>query len=232
MRILVSIILVAAVLFQCGSRNAVERPIDFSPEDSLRKLQRDAAIKSVNSGSFYLPETRHYRHLDYVEEGFYVLYRVKAMAPTPSDVVGLQPSYADSVKDSLIVAKFGTDAFDRAQRFADNLHSEDPSRYGNECFFAPTYIPNEDSMRAQLKRFVKYPLTAKRDSVCGTVYVELKVDSLGNIVRAQVKKGVRPDLDSAAVAGILQLGKFRTETRWGMKQSGSVVLPVRFAFSD
>lgn len=232
MRILITVILLTIVLFECGSRNGSENPFRLSVDDSTRQSEKVAAIKSFNSGKFYLPETRSYRFPAYVEEGFYALYGVKAMAPLPNDVVGIPPSYRDSIMDSLIVAKFGSDAFNRAQLFADNLHSEDPARYGNECFFAPTYIPNEDSMRAHLQRHVKYPASARRDSVSGVVYVELDIDSAGAITGARVKKSVRSDLDSAPMVGVLKLGKFRTETRWGMKQSGKLILPVHFAFSD
>lgn len=205
------------------------------PVDTSCASQRSWALYKFKAGDFQFPKTRQYRHDYYFEEAFYVLFRVKASVPLiTSCILGddEDPTCYDYTIDSLISDTYGRSALDRAQYYADSLYKTDPQRYGNECFYSPTYIPNNDSMYAHLRKFVHYPATAKQDSVTGVVYVRLEIDSLGNVKNASVARGVRHDLDSAACAGAAQLGAFRTVLRWGMKEGGYVNIPVRFTLED
>ena len=227
MRMALPVFLALTFLLNCGSGTG--RVVVVTTEDSLCDMERNAARESFDKGDFYLPQTRQYRNESYVEEAFFVLFGIKPRMPVVNDVVGLPTSCYDMMIDTLIVMKYGRDAFDRAQNYADNLKSTDPSRYGNECFYSPTYIPNNDSLSAQLSRTIHYPESAKRDSVSGVVYVRLKIDTGGTVADAFVAKGVRRDLDSTALDAAFKLGKFRTERRWGIKQASQVTIPIKFA---
>lgn len=217
---------VLALSFNCAAP-----AIDFDkiePSDSTCNVQREAARKGLEKGKFIFPETRNYRNGLYLEEAFYILYNVKPTVSVVTCMPRVLPTCYDTVIDSLIVSKFGKNAFENAQNYADSLFAVDPTRYSSECFYAPMYIPNEDSMRAQLRRTVHYPASAKRDSLSGTVYLRLIIDSTGFIDSAYVVKGVRHDLDSAAIDAALKLGKFRTYRRWGIMQEAITAIPIKF----
>lgn len=215
-----------AFLFSCSGSK--EYAYTVSGEDSVCQTERKGAKDSFDKGDFLLPETREYRYGPYVEEAFYKLFHVKPTVPVWNDVVGLPSSCYDKMIDSLITARFGKYAFERAQDYADSLHEADPERYGNDCMYSPTYIPNNDSLYADLRRHGHYPESAKRDSISGVVYLRLDIDVSGAVTNATVMKGVRSDLDSAAVDAAMHLGKFHPQRRWGIMQAGQVMIPIKF----
>ncbi len=226
MKFLAALLLLVALVLNCGTSSV--DALQINSEDSICNVERNAARKGFEKGDFYLPDTRDYRNPSYVEEAFYVLYNVKPKYFW-TDVVGNPASCYDLMIDSLVTKKFGKDAFDRAQAYADHLQSTYPNRYGSDCFYSPSYIPNGDSLTADLWKVIHYPEAAKRDSITGVVYVRLEIDSTGSVSKATVVKGVRHDLDSAAVAGALKLGKFHVERRWGIKQAAELNIPIRFS---
>jgi TonB family protein len=231
MRIVIPVFFVIffVIIFVLSCGGSVVNAVVVSKDDSICNVERNAASEVFKSGEFGLPETRQYLYGPYVEEAFYILFGIKPRVPVYNDVVGLPPSCYDKMIDSLILAKYGADAFERALLYADNLHSVDPQRYRGECFYSPTYMPNNDSLTADLRKIIHYPASAKRDSLSGTVYVRLEIDSTGSVTNAVVQKGVRHDLDSTAVDAALRLGKFRIERRWGIGQAGQVIIPIKFA---
>jgi protein TonB len=56
-----------------------------------------------------------------------------------------------------------------------------------------------DSMKSFVARNLKYPHTALRDKIEGTVYVEFWIDTSGLTVDHKIMRGVRPDLDDEAI---------------------------------
>lgn len=230
MRILIIAIAALFSFLNCKTDSIrVEFPEDV---DTSCASQRSWALYKFHSGAFQFPATRVYHHDYYFEEAFYILYKVKGtiLSGAPCLVrYEEEPDCYDTTVDSLICLKFGKNAFERAQYSADSIYARDPARYKNVEYYSPSYIPNGDSLYADLRKVMRYPSTAKRDSVTGVVYLRLEIDSLGSVSKASVVKGVRADLDSAAIAGAMQLGKFRTEMRWGVKQKGMLTIPIRFS---
>lgn len=49
-----------------------------------------------------------------------------------------------------------------------------------------------------------YPETAKQDGIAGVVELHLKIDANGEVVGAEVEKGLRDDLDNAALDAVRQ----------------------------
>ena len=74
---------------------------------------------------------------------------------------------------------------------------------------------------------LKYPDTARKDSVQGVVYVEATVDIEGNVTKAIAQKGVRDDLNAAAVEAIKKV-KFIPGTHEGKPVEAIVTIPVAF----
>lgn len=74
---------------------------------------------------------------------------------------------------------------------------------------------------------VKYPESARKDSVQGIVYVEATVDQAGNVIKAVALKGVRADLDKAAVDAIKSI-KFKPGMHEGKPVEAVVTVPIAF----
>jgi protein TonB len=72
-----------------------------------------------------------------------------------------------------------------------------------------------------------YPESAKKDSLQGKVFVEAMVDTKGNVSAARVTKGVRKDLDDAALACIRQW-EFKPALKDKKPVSCTIVVPFQF----
>ena len=74
---------------------------------------------------------------------------------------------------------------------------------------------------------LKYPKTARRDSVEGTVFVEATVAKDGTVTKAVLQKGVREDVDKAAVDAIRAV-KFNPGMHKGQPVEAIVTIPIAF----
>lgn len=81
-----------------------------------------------------------------------------------------------------------------------------------------------------IQEHVKYPESAKKDGVEGTVYIEAFIDKKGNVVKAEIVKGVRNDLDRAAIASVT-LVKFIPGKHQGKSVPVQISIPIRFRLS-
>lgn len=78
-----------------------------------------------------------------------------------------------------------------------------------------------------IAKALKYPKTARADSVQGTVYVEATVDVEGKVVKAVAQKGVREDLDKAALEAVKKV-KFKPGMHKGKPVEAIVTIPIAF----
>jgi protein TonB len=78
-----------------------------------------------------------------------------------------------------------------------------------------------------IQRNVVYPEIAIRAGVEGTVYVMAFVDENGNVVKADVVKGIGAGCDEAAVAAVMK-AKFKPGKQRGKPVKVRVMIPIRF----
>ena len=78
-----------------------------------------------------------------------------------------------------------------------------------------------------IAKVVKYPATARKDSVQGVVHVEATVDEEGNVVKAVALKSVRQDLDKAAIDAVKSV-KFKPGMHKGKTVVAIVTIPISF----
>lgn len=233
MKIFSTFILIVCTLQFC--RNSVAPSKDLSIKSDSCELRKRQAIQDFESRNFDwdIDVSNTY----YFEEILFRRYAIKVSLPEEFGICGLGSTYtADSCAviylqtiDSLMTLRFGDDVLTRTQKSADSLHAVYLCRYDTKPLSLPVYIPNNDSIYPDLRRVLRYPERARQETVEGVVYVTIEIDTSGSIEKATVRKGVRSDLDSAAVAGVKQLGKFQPAMRWGIAQPGSVTIPIRFA---
>jgi TonB family protein len=74
---------------------------------------------------------------------------------------------------------------------------------------------------------ISYPAAAKREGVEGEVMLMLTIDPKGNVRRVEVSKGVRADLDAAAVESA-KAWTFTPAKKNGVPVPATVAVPVRF----
>ncbi|HLP12008.1 MAG TPA: energy transducer TonB [Flavobacteriales bacterium] len=89
------------------------------------------------------------------------------------------------------------------------------------------------ALQTFLHEFICYPETGSKDSIQGKVFIEFTIDSIGNVVKPKIKRGLRPDFDSIC------LSVFEFMPRWipsedsnGKKVDAKFILPFNFRFSQ
>lgn len=244
MKFLSAIVLLVFIAFglnRCGNKADTWQE---EHADSLCADARRIALEEFNNNEFLIRDTSLEYCADYAEEIFFLQYHLKpniwhsynetpCVIP-PGGFPRNRPAYKLTI-DSLLSLRCGSDVYVRIKKSADSLKELYPTRYEYDsipfstCWYNPIYVPNNDSLYADLKKVIQYPAKAKQDGIGGTVYVKLEIDSSGYVRNATVRKGVRNDLDSAAVAGAMQLGKFQVEKFNGKSQSGETTIPIRFS---
>lgn len=235
--------LIFGILTLAGCADSAEE-IKGRQNDSLNADARRIALDEFNNNEFLIRDTLLEYCADYAEEIFFLQYHLKPnvwhyynetpCVMPPGGFPRNRPAYKLTI-DSLLSLRCGSDVYIRIKKSADSLKELYPTRYEYDsipfstCWYNPIYIPNNDSLHADLMKMIQYPAKAKQVGISGTVYVKLEIDSSGYVRNATVRKGVRSDLDSAAVAGAMQLGRFQVEKFNGKSQAGETTIPIKFA---
>jgi len=111
-------------------------------------------------------------------------------------------------------------ATEPAQGAAPRLVAEQPA--------AVVRTQDPDVMPEVVKQTMPvYPESAKKDSLQGKVFVEATVDAKGKVSGAKVTRGVRKDLDDAALACIREW-EFKPALKDKKPVSCTVVVPFQF----
>lgn len=100
-----------------------------------------------------------------------------------------------------------------------------------ECDVPPMFLNSSDP-RQFLKRWVyaylKYPETAVRNGIQGTVYVDFVIDNSGRVTNARVTRSVSEELDAEALKVISASPKWKPAKIKGKKVACSMTLPIEF----
>jgi len=217
--------------FYFGDGATIVMAMDQSPD----AVQRRQAIADFKKGEFKVAYSHCGDNAYYAEEIFYKRYNLKieiarfdmgCIIPSPEMLEDEKRACYYQTLDSLLFQKLGNHIYGNVQWSADSFAAAAPHRYDCQPFAAPVYIPSNDSIIPDLRKMLRYPT---QDDVEGVVYVVAEIDTSGVVSKAFAKKGVRHDLDSAACAGMKQLGKFTPVRRWGIPKSGQIVQPIRFS---
>lgn len=106
--------------------------------------------------------------------------------------------------------------------------SRNPEAFGPEPW-PPSYPGGGDSILLFVTQNLVYPKSAKRDGIEGIVHVGFWVDTDGSTSDYKIARGIRRDLDSAALTVIKQLPpKWKAGTMNGKPISMQVTIPVHF----
>lgn len=93
----------------------------------------------------------------------------------------------------------------------------------------PEYNGGFAALGARLQEVLEYPAAAKAEGIEGTVFVSFIVTTDAKLVQAKVEKGVREDLDAAALAAVGELTDWQKPgVKDGKEVNVSMVLPIKF----
>ena len=87
---------------------------------------------------------------------------------------------------------------------------------------------NNTAILAFIQHHVTYPPRAERARAEGQVFINFTVAATGKVENVAVVKGFRPDCDSAAVQGVLQLPQFEPGRQTGIPVPVRFTVPVTF----
>jgi TonB family protein len=219
------------------------KPVSIN-RDSICAVSLKKAEENYNKGEFNLDIPLPHEYLKpYVEEFF--MSDCGMEISLQSHLVGFCGNssgeeiesyyFGDSCYRAMLNKKltkqFGNDIIKRVLREADSLYEKNPIRYGvwpDQITDKPQFIGGYDAMEKFLKEKIKYPSAAKRDSVQGKVFISIEVDSAGKITQTRVLKGIRKDLDNAALSAVNEFPDFIPAFSRGHHVASRFIVPINF----
>lgn len=92
----------------------------------------------------------------------------------------------------------------------------------------PAYEGGMEAMMKFIQKKIRYPRTAIRQEIEGTVFVRFVVSGDGSVTDVQVVRGIHPDCDKEAMRVISMLPSWKGGSHNGRPVSVRMVLPIKF----
>ncbi|MBQ0120252.1 MAG: TonB family protein [Bacteroidales bacterium] len=92
----------------------------------------------------------------------------------------------------------------------------------------PKFAGGNDAMKIFIKKNLKYPKSAIKKGIEGTVKVECRIDENGKLVEAEVLEGIDPECDKEALRLCLHMPIFTPGTLDGKPLKSTLLIPVKF----
>lgn len=92
----------------------------------------------------------------------------------------------------------------------------------------PEYPDGNQGLYTYLSNAIEYPRSAIKDNVSGVVYVQFIVRKTGKIDAVKVTRGIREDLDQAAIDVVRKMKDWKPGEVKGEKVDVYLTVPIRF----
>ena len=96
----------------------------------------------------------------------------------------------------------------------------------------PEFPGGMEGLIAYMQEHIVYPEEAKESGLEGQVFVEFVVTAKGEVVGAEVKRGVSDPLDRVAVKAVADMPDWTPGEKDGKQVNVSMILPVSFLQPD
>ena len=100
-------------------------------------------------------------------------------------------------------------------------------------FYVPEVMPEFPGGKKALYKFlsdnIKYPESAKKKKIQGTVWVSFIIEKDGSISHIKVEHGISPELDKEAIRVIKSMPRWKPATLRGKPVRIVSLLPVKFS---
>jgi periplasmic protein TonB len=92
----------------------------------------------------------------------------------------------------------------------------------------PEFEGGQEGLNKFVYKHIKYPASARRMNIEGTVYVGFVVNSDGSVSDAAIIKGISADCDKEALRVIQMMPKWRPGKQSGRPVRVKFVYPIKF----
>ncbi len=93
----------------------------------------------------------------------------------------------------------------------------------------PHFPGGDDSLRAYLRKELKYPLINRDEDIQGTVYVVFVVAKTGDIKDVKVLRGIGSDFDKEAIRVIKSMPRWTPGKQNGVAVNVQMNMPIKFS---
>jgi TonB family protein len=190
---------------------------------------------AIDSEEYYIDNTITGAYKSYYEDG----KLKKEMMYHPKRAVIIH-YYSETGVELLpygkgIIKHKGNEDFDSYEEVEDSVSLAifSVSRTKGDTVYSMVEKPAEykgglSAMSQDVSFRLRYPKSARRNGVEGTVYVAFDVDKTGAIVDPHVIKGIDPDCDAEALATVASLPNWIPGEMHGKPVRSKFVLPIKF----
>lgn len=95
----------------------------------------------------------------------------------------------------------------------------------------PEYEGGDQQMTRTILRTMRYPPSARRLGIEGTVYVQFIIDKNGNIKNCKIKRGIGAECDEEALRAVSSLKRWNPGRHKGKTVQVRFMLPLQFKLS-
>ena len=95
----------------------------------------------------------------------------------------------------------------------------------------PEYKGGYDAMMNFLKNNIRYPETAKKSGIQGTVYIQFIVEKTGKVARVKILRGISKECDEEAIRVVNSMPKWIPGRQSGKAVPVMFQIPVKFQFT-
>lgn len=199
------------------------------PEENESYLVQGNLSVSSDGSKIILKETTR-EHIDM--EAFSVKQEGMKPPPPPKVIEILDIVEDDSDTEYEIIIE-DVDA-DTEFEFEFLANEEDEESDKEEIFYIVEDMPSfqgqgQEGFRAWIAENLRYPEVAAERGISGKVYVQLVVNSKGDVTDAVVVRGVDPDLDKEAIRVVTSSPKWEPGRQRGRPVSVRFTFPIVFA---
>ena len=117
--------------------------------------------------------------------------------------------------------------------YSENINYLLPINVGDSSMSDSTFYEKADVMPEivggieALAKNIHYPESAKAEGIEGKVFVTAYINETGDVVKAEIEKGVDPSLDDAALSAVKKT-KFTSAKKDGRNVVAKITIPVFF----
>jgi len=147
--------------------------------------------------------------------------------PTP-----VKPLETTSVRQEETGTGSPTEGIESGGRDAVTPVIVDPPKIIDFAEVMPEYQGGMSAMMKFLQKNLKYPASARRMAIEGTVFVRFVVNSDGDVVNVEVIKGISAVLDNEARHVIASMAKWKPGLQHGAPVNVRMVLPIKFKLEE
>lgn len=165
---------------------------------------------------------------------------VRTVANTPP-LVTSEPVETEPIENTNVVSSEGTDTGTEAvEGIPDGVGVapietpvvvEAPKTL-NFAEHMPKFEGGDEAMIKYIVKNTRYPASARRMVIEGTVFVRFVVMSDGSIEQAEVVRGFHPDCDKEAIRVIQKMPKWIAGSQNGSPVNVRMVVPIKFKLSS